>query len=99
MKTSIKAWLINGRTNEHYYLINVYKSQQNLLRNFLSRGYCLRTYLDFQDLIIEILCLKHRNIVGYMNQYKKNRRIISHKKLVIKNLKLNMFEMDVRTFW
>ena len=37
-----------------------------------------------------------------MNQYSKKRLeqiIISHKNLLLKKLKFNMFEIEVRTFW
>ena len=57
--------------------------------------------LAFLDLIVEMLRLKQSTLFP-RNQYSKNeinRVIISHKNLMLKKLKINMFKIDVWTFW
>ena len=53
--------------------------------------------LTFLDLIIEVIRIFFFYESVSKNQI--NRIIIMHKNLLLKKVKINMFKMDVRTFW
>ena len=81
-------------------------SLDKMIRKFVAKLFKYR--ILFED-ILTFLGLNYIDaslIILYLivlwNKYSKNqinRMIISHKKLLLKKLKSNLFKMDVRTFW